>query len=266
MKKLKWSDVLNNKDLSHINIIGYGSLLNRKTINDDKIYTKVTVKGYERLYNSSYIPEQLTERRKEVFKNNAKFLFEDPSLKKNQIIYKENSGTLNVIYKKDAEFNGLMHRIEKEEFKDYAKREELYYLQEVEYSFFEDSEIKNKEEAYIVIMPDENINEQPICYIYDKVCRNGAYELGVEFGLEYDKTTFYKNDLSYKYIINKYFPKGQNVKITNIMNTLVKYQGEKENLIKSHNKEAIVIGHLGSDIKLLTSDGVEIYFDFGDLS
>jgi len=271
--RLSWEELINKTDFESINLIGYGSLLNKNTHHQNLgILKPVIVRGFKRIYNISYTPEQILKR-KSNFEKNAYLYHENKNLEKNILSYGTNSGALNIQKDKNSLFNGLMMNISRKEFNGYAEREKLYYLQSVDYDLINPRDGKiindNKPLAFVVIVDDKDQNKidvQDIYYLYDKITRNGAYSIGERFGEMYDENTFYKGEESYKFILEKYFPLNQEVKITNIVNTLGKFPGEKERIIKNHNKKGRIISYYKSNVELLMEDGEKIFYDIGDLS
>jgi hypothetical protein len=163
-----------------------------------------------------------------------------------------------------------MFKIDREEFQSYADRENLYHLENIEYDYInpQTGEILNKEkvEAFVVVGMEKHFDIKPPYYLYEKACRNGAYEIGTEFGKIYDNTTFYNGDYVYKYILKQFFPINSLVNVSNIMNTIGKFPGEKDILIKYSYKNARVKGYYESNVELLFDDGNTVFFDMGDLS
>lgn len=240
INRMTWEELINS-NIETINIIGYGSLLNINTHhNNHGELIPVIVKDYQRLYNVSYTPE-MCETRAKIFEKYAEFQNEDFSKEKNKLIYETNSGALNVRYKQGCELNGLMFEIPKKDFVSYAEREKFYFLDKVEYISInpENGKInkeKQKKEAYIMVAMDSEINEQNPYYLYDKGCREGAYKLGLFFGLMYDKTTFFKNELSYENIIERYYSVGQEVEIINHNISEAKFNFPIKNLVGKKGK------------------------------
>ena len=162
-----------------------------------------------------------------------------------------------------------MFTIERELFEEYSVREEKYILEEVEVEYLDTrSKNDNSLKTYILRLKNEYIyNDISIYYLYDKTCRNGAYEQDIEFGELYDESTYTTNgELSYVEIMKRYFSIGEKVLVTSNYNTINKFPGEKFIINKSYGEVGIIISTYKSNVELLFNNGTKVFFDIGDLS
>ena len=103
---MTWKELFDDKNIKGINLVGYGSLMNRRTLfgNSQPRLHRVIVNNYMRIYNSTYLKEQCGtySEKHDVFKKNAIFLKEDYQLEGNKLKWESNSGSLNIEYREGS--------------------------------------------------------------------------------------------------------------------------------------------------------------------
>jgi len=266
-----WGDVIKeNKD--SIYLFGYGSLLNKQTHeNKHKKLIKARVKGFKRVFGLSYDKNKCKDKKyNERFKESSKYLGEDFEIKWNKLIYKKNSGSLTVCESKDSKLNGLLLEIKREDYIKYAEREYKYILKEINvelYDKLEEKEIENKK-IYILLNKEELIDNVEIYYLYQKICRIGAYINGVDFGVDYDETTYDRNgNKAYEEINRRFFKNGKKVKITNNLITLNRFPELQKEIINNDGEIGIILDKNKYMIKIfILNKNKEMWIDQGDLS
>jgi len=270
MNTLNWKELINsNKE--YIYLFGYGSLLNSQTHHSlQKNLIPVKTKGFKRIFSLSYDENICNDKEyNKRFEKIAIQLHEDFNINKNQLSFIDNSGSLSVSKSndKDIYLNGLLLKIERKDFLSYSIREKSYNLQKINVEYYNKKDILNNNEIFILVNNKIKIKSN-IYYLYQKVCRIGAYNQSVDFGIDYDETTYsYNNELAYKELNHNIFKIGNHFKISNNLLTINKYPGLKEELIKNYNEECIILkNHKYLVEVLILSTGIKIWLDNADLS
>jgi len=271
MKEIySWQEIIDNKDISEISLVGYGSLLNKETHHTNtSSLVSVKVNGFRREFTLTYGEDRCTSKSyNQRFLKSANSLSEDYNNKHNKLSYINNSGSLNVRIDKNNNINGLLLDIERKDFASYADRERQYNLVKVDVELFNENDIAPE---YIYILVSENdsfVQDLKIYYLYQKTCRNGAYSISNKFGEFYDQTTFdNKKRLAYMEINERFFKPGTELVIKQNLITINKFPGETENIIKNDNENCIILTNRGYLAEvLIKSTGEKLWIDTGDLS
>lgn len=262
---MTWDELINSNTQA-INLVGYGSLLNVLTIHNNKTQlSPVEVMDYKRVFNCYYLDEMI-EKRKSIFFEYSNRLQENQFFTQN-VLSKEFRGALNVEFSKGTVLNGLSFEVKKEEFEGYKQREIIYTLEEVKVNYTDAQQcFLNNNKTYILVCKNEYVKNSEPFYIYYKVCRNGAYSFGSEFGELFDNSTFYLEEKCVDFIRNKYFKIGTEVIVSNVMITIEKFPGEKQEVLKHFNLKGKVISGFGGNVEVFFDNGDKVFYDFGDLS
>lgn len=193
MQKITWEELIESKK-EKITLIWYGSLLNTDTHHSDHKIHPVIFYGFVRKYNLPCVPNKITPEWKKFAKNyltrygiNCEKTFQE---------YLENNyHVLNCEYtgNKNDSVNGLAVEIHKEEFQNYALREEKYHLYSTYYFDFnpQNGEIwQEKFPAYVLVAkPQETSHVGNIFPQYHQTTRQWAYNIWKMFWEYFDKTT-----------------------------------------------------------------------------
>jgi len=265
-----WKEIIENKDIDKISLVGYGSLLNRETHHTNtNSLIPVKVDGFRREFTLTYGEDRCTSKAyNERFLKSAISLSEDYNNEHNKLSYINNSGSLNVKIDKNNSVNGLLLDIKRKDFISYADRERQYNLVKVTVELFNENDIAPE---YIYILVSDNdtfVQDLKIYYLYQKTCRNGAYSISNEFGEFYDRTTFdNKQRLAYIEINERFFKPGTELIIKQNLITINKFPGETENIIKNDGEKCIILNNRGYLAEvLIISTGNKLWIDTGDLS
>jgi cation transport regulator ChaC len=144
------------------NIVGYGSLISHKSLNQTippKHFTPVIVKGYKRIFN----------------------LLDD------RVPYHD---ILNLTKSKSSQFNGVMFQVDLKELRRIKKREYEYNLEQTwAYDFLTGKKLCKCLIVIDQVLAIDNKGRTPN-RSYLRLCREAAYHISKEFGEYWDSTTF----------------------------------------------------------------------------
>ncbi|MEE4257779.1 MAG: gamma-glutamylcyclotransferase family protein [Bacteroidales bacterium] len=174
-------------------IVGYGTLLYRKSVGDTighsaekKVYHPVIVKGFKRLFNllpSHYEPS---------------FRISDHAVER---------AAANIAASEDASFNGLAFEVEDQELAELDRREKHYdRLETVMYDFTSRKAlgsgfVYSANSMRASLTDDANFLPD---WIDISWARTGAYRIGHDFGVMYDQTTYLADGLTP--VVERYAP------------------------------------------------------------
>lgn len=164
-----YSDLI--KMLGKVKLIGYGSLINKdslnRTIKTHSGFKKVWVHGFKRVFDLKSV----------------KHLYEP---------WDTDVAVLNVGKCKGAKFNAVIHEVTNRQIQNLLKREKTYELTKVKYSNYDNP--KTGGDAFLFVGMEQFIykNLNPRTH-YFHLCRKGAYSISKKFGEDWDKTTFLAN-------------------------------------------------------------------------
>lgn len=193
MEKITWEELLDS-DIQKITLIWYGSLLNTQTHHADHAIHPVIFYGFQRKYNLPCVPKIITAQ----WENFARKYLQRYNIncdKSFQEYIDNNYHVLNCEYTGNPHdsVNGLAVEIHRNEFQNYAIREEKYDLYKTDYFDFnpDNAEIWNQSAQWYVLVAksDEISYTWNIFPQYHKTTRNGAYDIGKKFGEFFDATT-----------------------------------------------------------------------------
>lgn len=193
--KTTWKDIIES-DVAYIDLIGYGSILNRDSHEGDTSEPDcVIVKGFQRIYNLKMVPDALDIEILEAFRKKYWVKYNINSIWEVLELREQNVCVLNAMYtgKSQDKVNGVLIRIPRKDFETYWKREEIYDLYKTHYSFIDPLswEISTCENwGYILSAQSEYLIEDGHAFLpYHEFSRAWAYHFGEYFGKLFDETT-----------------------------------------------------------------------------
>lgn len=157
-----------------IRVIGYGSLLNKKSFERTLQWREpqlIWVHGYKRVFN--LVPYRM------------KFYKDADNI---------HATVVNVVPDEDSKFNAIMFEISEDELEKLKIREISYRTKKVKVRNFANDE--DMGEAILFIGKKQRFGEDIIdnsllpIKTYLEICRSGAYSFGREFGDAWKNTTF----------------------------------------------------------------------------
>ncbi len=186
MKKYTWNDIINS-NFKSIHIFWIWSLINKKTLISKKLeYFPWIIYWFKRIYNIKYPKSEFNRVQNLVYKNTNK--------KYN--INNKNSWILNVSItnNKNDFLNWLIVKINKEDFKYYAKREYQYFLYQAHSYKIDPHTFKKEEKIYNTFILSAKKNYickkvRPYCW-YHNLCLKWAYNVSKRFWQIFEKTTY----------------------------------------------------------------------------
>lgn len=193
MEKITWEQLLES-DIQTITLIWYGSLLNTQTHHADHAIHPVIFYWFQRKYNLPCVPKVITKQ----WESFARWYLKRYSINCEdsfQEYIQKNYHVLNCEYtwNPSHSVNGLAVEIHRDEFYNYALREEKYELYKTPYFDFnpDNAQIGNKSETWYVLVAkaDEVSYTGNIFPQYHETTRNGAYNIGLKFWEYFDATT-----------------------------------------------------------------------------
>lgn len=137
--KTTWEEIIAS-DVDHIDLIGYGSILNSESHEGDTSEPDtVLVRGFQRIYNLKMVPDGFDMNILEEFRKKYWIKYGIDSLEKVYELQKQNCCVLNAVYtgKSQDKLNGVLIRIPCKDFETYKKREAIYDLYATPYSFID---------------------------------------------------------------------------------------------------------------------------------
>lgn len=141
MTRYTWEEIL-KMNLSHINLIWYGSLLNPNANSYDKNISPVTVKWFRRIYNIPVVWKKCTDD----WLNHMLSYFKKYWVNTKEDIVKikkQKSCVLNCIKTKDDHImNGLLFKIKWKDIKWLSIRETQYNLLKTDFNFIDEKNWK----------------------------------------------------------------------------------------------------------------------------
>lgn len=199
MKKVTWEEILAS-DRTHIDLIGYGSILNKNTHEGSTSYTDtVIVHGFKRIYNLKMVPEGFCKQKLKSFMEKYWWKYGITTMEQVAELEKQNYCVLNAICTNDSKdfINGILTHIPRADFEMYQKREEIYDLYETPYYSIDPIswEIqKCHKHGFILSAHSQYLIENGHSFPpYHTLARNGAYDFWESFWKLFDETTFRVN-------------------------------------------------------------------------
>ncbi len=187
-----WKDIIKENSES-INLVGYGSLLNKNSNSYDSSLLPVIIKWFKRTYNIKMIPDNYSQDRLNNFK---KYLIKywirnDDEIKR---LNKENLCVLNCIYTWNSNdlVNWLLLKINREQLFEFSQREAQYNLIKTKFKSInpESGEYTWKfGDAYILTAkPEQIISEWKAFQAYHENAKKWAYSFWNYFWEAFEKS------------------------------------------------------------------------------
>lgn len=194
--KTTWNKIIES-DVSYIDLIGYGSILNTNSHEwDTSEPDTVLVKWFQRIYNLKMVPDWLDMEILEEFRKKYWVKYWIDSIEKVYDLKKEKCCVLNCEYtwKSHDKVNWVLVRIPRKDFETYKKREEIYDLYKTHYSYIDPNsgEITHCKKWWYILSAHKQylINNGHSFTPYHNFSREGAYHFWEHFGRMFDETTF----------------------------------------------------------------------------
>jgi len=193
--KTTWEEIIAS-DLTYIDLIGYGSILNTKSHEWETSHPDtVIVKWFRRIYNLKMVPDSIDDNTLEEFRKKYWEKYNVKNISQARELWKENICVLNCRYTgfSGDKVNWVVIRIKRTDFEIYRKREAIYDLYSTRYHYIDPETGKithNNHRWYILSAQDDFIINDGHAFLpYHNFSRDGAYSFWEYFGKLFDETT-----------------------------------------------------------------------------
>lgn len=193
--KTTWDEIIES-DVDHIDLIGYGSILNQNSHEwDTSEPDTVLVRWFKRIYNLKMVPDSIDDNTLEEFRKKYWEKYWVESISEARQLWREKVCVLNCIYTWFSwdKVNGVIIRIKRKDFETYKKREAIYDLYTTRYHYIDPESGKithNSHSWYILSAMKEYIISDGHAFIpYHEFSRTWAYNYWKYFWEMFDTTT-----------------------------------------------------------------------------